>query len=58
MGSFEPGYEFDALLIDDSYLNYDHYTLPQRLERYLYLGDDRDIKRRFCRGVELTEPAY
>lgn len=58
VGSFEPGYEFDALLIDDSYLNYDHYTLPQRLERYLYLGDDRDIKRRFCRGVELTEPAF
>lgn len=56
VGSFEPGYEFDALLIDDTYLNYDHYTLEQRLERYIYLGDDRDIKRRFCRGVELTEP--
>lgn len=56
VGSFEPGYEFDALLVDDSYLNYDHYTLPQRLERYIYLGDDRDIKRRFCRGVELSEP--
>ena len=52
VGSFEPGYEFDALLVDDTYLNYDHYTLPQRLERYIYLGDDRDIKRRFCRGVE------
>lgn len=58
VGSFEPGYEFDALLVDDSYLNYDNYTLPQRLERYIYLGDDRDIKRRFCRGVELVEPAY
>jgi guanine deaminase len=58
VGSFEPGYEFDALVIDDSYLNYDHYTLDQRLERYIYLGDDRDIKRRFCRGVELTEPEY
>ena len=56
VGSFEPGYEFDALLVDDTYLNYDHYTLPQRLERYIYLGDDRDIKRRFCRGVELSEP--
>ena len=56
VGSFEPGYEFDALLIDDTYLNYDHYTFEQRLERYIYLGDDRDIKRRFCRGVELTEP--
>ena len=56
VGSFEPGYEFDALLVDDRYLNYDNYTLEQRLERYIYLGDDRDIKRRFCRGVELTEP--
>jgi guanine deaminase len=56
VGSFEPGYEFDALLIDDKYLNFDNYTLEQRLERYIYLGDDRDIKRRFCRGVELTEP--
>lgn len=58
VGSFEPGYEFDALLVDDTYLNYDHYTLPQRLERYIYLGDDRDIKRRFCRGVELSEPVF
>ena len=56
VGSFEPGYEFDALVVDDSYLNYDHYTLEQRLERYIYLGDDRDIKRRFCKGVELPEP--
>lgn len=56
VGSFEKGYEFDALVIDDSYLNYDSYTLEQRLERYIYLGDDRDIKRRFCRGVELPEP--
>ena len=58
VGSFEPGYEFDALLIDDRYLNYDHYTLPQRLERYIYLGDDRDIKRRFCRGSEIPEPVF
>lgn len=58
VGSFEPGYEFDALLIDDKYLNFDNYTLEQRLERYIYLGDDRDIKRRFCRGVELVEPCF
>jgi len=56
VGSFEQEYEFDALLIDDSYLNFDNYTLEQRLERFVYLGDDRDIRRRFCRGVELTEP--
>ena len=58
VGSFEKGYEFDALVIDDTYLNAFDYTLDQRIERYIYLGDDRDIKCRFCRGVELAEPAY
>lgn len=53
VGSFEPGYEFDALVIDDSDLNHDNYSLLERLERYIYLGDDRQIKHRFCRGKEI-----
>lgn len=59
-GSFEVGYDFDALVIDDSELNrinYDlgrePYTLQQRLERFIYLGDDRHIVARFCQGREL-----
>lgn len=56
VGSFEPGYEFDALVIDDSDLNHSDYTLLQRLERYVYLGDDRQIVHRFCRGREIQEP--
>jgi guanine deaminase len=56
VGSFEPGYEFDALVIDDSNLNHDHYSLLERLERYIYLGDDRQIVHRFCRGKEILEP--
>lgn len=56
VGSFEPGYEFDALVINDSDLNHDNYTLLERLERYIYLGDDRQIEHRFCRGKEITEP--
>ena len=56
VGSFEPGYEFDALVINDSDLNHDNYSLLHRLERYIYLGDDRQIEHRFCRGKELTEP--
>lgn len=56
VGSFEPGYEFDALVINDSDLNHDHYSLLHRLERYIYLGDDRQIEHRFCRGKEITEP--
>lgn len=56
VGSFEPGYEFDALVIDDSEFNHDNYSLLHRLERFIYLGDDRQIVRRFCRGQEISEP--
>ena len=56
VGSFEPGYEFDALVIDDSDLNHDNYSLLERLERYIYLGDDRQIVHRFCQGKEIQEP--
>jgi guanine deaminase len=56
VGSFEPGYEFDALVIDDSDLNHGNYTLTQRLERFIYIGDDRHIAVRFCRGQEIPEP--
>ena len=56
VGSFEPGYEFDALVIDDRDLNHDHYSLLHRLERFIYLGDDRQIVHRFCQGQEIKEP--
>ena len=56
VGSFEPGYEFDALVIDDRLLNHDNYSLLHRLERFVYLGDDRYITHRFCRGCDLPEP--
>ena len=56
VGSFEPGYEFDALVIDDSVLYPQEYSLQHRLERFIYLGDDRQIAHRFCRGKEIKEP--
>lgn len=56
VGSFEPGYAFDALVVDDSPLNFDNYTLQHRLERYIYLGDDRHLTHRFCQGKEITAP--
>ena len=56
VGSFEPGYDFDALVIDDSVLYPAEYSLTHRLERYIYLGDDRQIVHRFCRGQEIAEP--
>jgi guanine deaminase len=65
VGSFEPGYDFDALVIDDSDLRLvshpcgtksDGYSLQERLERYIYLGDDRHIVHRFCCGKEIMKP--
>ena len=56
VGSFEPGYAFDALVVDDSDLNFDNYTIQHRLERYIYLGDDRQLTHRFCQGQELAAP--
>ncbi|MBO6097129.1 MAG: amidohydrolase family protein [Bacteroidales bacterium] len=56
VGSFEPGYDFDALVIDDDILYPDEYSLIHRLERFIYLGDDRQIVHRFCRGREVPEP--
>ena len=56
VGSFEPGYEFDALVIDDSVLYPDEYSLQHRLERFIYVGDDRQILHRFCRGQIIEEP--
>lgn len=50
VGSFEKDYEFDALVIDDSELNFDNYSLLERLERFIYLGDDRHIYHRYVSG--------
>jgi len=54
VGSFEEGYDFDALVVDDADLYPDEYSVLQRLERFVYLGDDRHIVHRFCRGKEIV----
>ena len=57
VGSFEPGYDFDALVIDDGELLIDDgYSLLQRLERFVYIGDDRHIAARYCRGRLIDDP--
>ena len=56
VGSFEPGYDFDALVLDDAVLYPSEYSLLHRLERFIYVGDDRQIVHRFCRGQEVPEP--
>ncbi|MGI6685249.1 MAG: guanine deaminase [Bacillota bacterium] len=58
VGSFEEGYDFDALIIDDEELNYLDYTLEERLERFIYVGDDRHILHRYVRGNLIKEPVF
>ena len=55
VGSFETGYAFDALVIDDSNLLPIANNLVHRLERFIYLGDDRHIQHRFCQGNEIKQ---
>lgn len=53
-GCFEPGYEFDAVILDDSNLPApQEFTPMQRLERLIYLSDDRNIIGKYVAGVKL-----
>lgn len=57
VGSFEPGYAFDALVIDDDAMkDYRGCSLEERLERFIYNGDERQIKERYCNGKLIPEP--
>ena len=54
MGSFAPGYEFDALVIGDTrYTPQEEMDLETRLERTVYLSDERDIQHKFVQGRRL-----
>lgn len=59
VGSFEKGYEFDALIIDDSSLaDVNERSIEERLQRYIYIGDDRNIVDRYVAGKRLEEPKF
>ncbi len=54
VGRFEPGYELDAIVLDDSrYAPDAPLTVEQRTEQAVYLSEDRDLRRKFVRGREL-----
>lgn len=54
VGSFDKGYEFDAIVIDDEkLLEEDKFNLKQRLERIVYLSKDEDIVSKFVRGEKI-----
>ena len=54
VGSFLEGYEFDAVVLDDSTIVHpQELSLRARLERILYLADDRHILAKFVKGNQL-----
>lgn len=53
-GSFENGYDFDALVINDCrFQTLLRLTPAERLERLIYLGEDQDIIHKFTAGEKL-----
>ena len=56
-GSFETGYFFNALVLDDALV--DPFALEDPLNRFqkiLYKGDSSCITERFCRGKKIEYP--
>ena len=54
VGAFDKGFEFDAVILDDK--NLDHpqqINTHERLERVVYLGDERNIVHKYVRGRKL-----
>lgn len=55
VGSFEEGYEFDALVVEDTYLRKDReLSLEERLEKFIYTGRKEQIKRCYVRGKSIN----
>ena len=55
VGSFEKGYEFDAVVLDDSILYHPQkLNLAERMERAVYLGlDEKNITAKFVAGSRI-----
>ena len=53
-GAFLEGYDFDALILDDSFWAYPGtLTAGERLERLAYIGDERCIAGKYVCGEKL-----
>ena len=51
VGAFDPGYEFDAVVLDDTSLDHPQpLTVRERLERFAYLADDRNLHAKYAAG--------
>jgi len=53
IGSFEPGYQFDALVIKDPNMIMDTLKPIEQLQRFLYCGGIQSIRARYLNGKAL-----
>ncbi|MCF0115377.1 MAG: amidohydrolase family protein, partial [Erysipelotrichaceae bacterium] len=54
IGSLEPGYHFNALVIDNLEDKNTTLTPAEKLERFCYIGDDRNIIARYLDGKYIS----
>lgn len=54
VGSFENGYEFDAVVLSEENLPHPQpMTIENRLERLIYLADERAVKAKYVSGIKI-----
>ena len=54
VGSFDAGYEFDAVVLDDSRIpDQEGLTIEERLERFIYLNQEADVKAKYVAGKQV-----
>lgn len=54
VGSFEQGFELDAVVLDDTRIVHSqNLDVRARLERMIYLADEREVRAKYVRGREI-----
>ena len=54
VGSFEKGYEFDAVVLDDSHIpDQSGLAISERLERFIYLNQEKDVVAKYVAGSQV-----
>ena len=54
VGTFQPGYEADAVVVDDASLDHPQkLSVRARMERAVYLADDRNIAAKYVAGEKI-----
>ncbi|MCC8356707.1 MAG: amidohydrolase family protein [Oscillospiraceae bacterium] len=55
VGSFQPGYEFDAVVVDDSVCCQRRDTLETRFEKLIYLGESYMVRNKYVAGESAAD---